>query len=180
MNKFVISFLLFCFMAFGLTSCQIYGLTSGVELLSKEDQQKVISTNNPIDSLTADGNVYVVSIPQIKDYIAKSDTLLVYHWVPGCTASQCVLPSFIEHYCDSHDYKCLLLLISFTSTNCFSIYDAKHSPLIMPDFSIYGTKYKSKYYSLFNVDMTGRDDYDIWLFANGKYVKSLKVENLVP
>lgn len=162
-----------------MTSCQIYGLTTGINLLSEQDRQKVENTTLPIDSLTADGKVHIVSMEQIKDYIACSDTVLVYTWVPGCTSDQCTLPSVIEQYCDRRHYKCLMLLISFTSADCFSLYDARHTPLIMPDFSQYGTKYKSKYYPLFTQDMIGKDhDYDIWLFQNGKFLQSVRLEEL--
>ena len=50
-----------------MTSCQIYGLTTGINLLSEQDRQKVEDTTLPIDSLTADGKVHIVSMEQIKD-----------------------------------------------------------------------------------------------------------------
>ena len=173
---------LWCSLIIGLlTSCQIqiYGLTTGVELLTQEERQKVVSTTLPIDSLTADGKVYVVSVDKIKEYTSGGDTVLVYTWVPGCTSEQCTLPSAIERYCQRQNYKCLFLLISITSTDCFAAFDAQHTPLIMPDFSPYGTKYKWKYYPLFTQDMIGKEhDYDIWLFADGRYLKSVRLEEL--
>lgn len=178
MNKATI-LLFYCLIALVYSSCQIYGITTGINLLSQQDKQRVVYSNVSIDSLYSDGNVHIVSIDRIKEYTQKDDTIVVYTWVPGCSSDQCVLPSAIEDYCQQRHFKCLILLVSFTSTNCFSLYDAKETPLIMPDFSIYNTKYKSKYYPLFNKEMVGNErDYDIWIFAGGRYLKSVRLEEL--
>ena len=163
-------------MAIGLNSCQIYGLTTGLNLLPDDERAKVIESTAPIDSLTADGLCHIVSVQQIKDFIANGDTVVAYTWVPGCTSDQCIPPSFIERICDDRGYKLLLLLPGFGPTS-FTINDARHTPLLLPNYSIYGSKYRWKYLPRFNMDMTGRDDYDFWMFANGQYIKSLRIED---
>ena len=177
MRRILLATFILGLMAIGLNSCIIYGLTTGIDLLPDDERAKVIASDAPIDSLTADGNVHIVSIQRIKDFIARGDTVIAYSWVPGCSSDQCVPPSFIERICDEHGYKLLLLITDFCSTS-FTINDARHTPLIMPDFSIYGSKYTWKYLPRFNMDMVGReDDYDNWMFAGGRYIKSLRIED---
>lgn len=166
-------------LAWGLTSCQIYGVTNGIGQLPKEYRERLVETDAPIDSLIADGNIYIVSVDRIKEFLANNDTVLMYSWVPGCSSSQCVLPSFIERYCDVHNYKCLIWYSYLCGSESFTMYDAQHVPCLLPDFSIYGSKYHWKYFKRFCNDMIGLDWSETnWLFAGGKYVKSLRVEDM--
>ena len=66
MKKLVSISLLTCL---ALVSCQISGLTSGYNHLSKQQKEKIIDYNGKIDNISDFTNVYNVTVEQVKEYL---------------------------------------------------------------------------------------------------------------
>lgn len=84
------------------TSCAIVNsMKSGYVKNNPDDF--MVEYSGDLDSLVYDGKVYVITMEQLKEHLAKHDTSLVYAWSPYCHGSACCYPPMFEDYCKNHN-----------------------------------------------------------------------------
>lgn len=157
---------------FGFTSCVING--SGYDLLSKEDRMKVKTCVDPIDSLNADGNIYMITAQQLKDCLVGRDWAVVYDWAPWCSAEACVLPSDAEDICKDAGYDFFFVSETYDETGRAA---GVKSPVLVINREYYNTDNYKRYRRLFLEELTGKSikslGYGRFLvFRHGEYVRS--------
>lgn len=171
MKKLVSISLLTCLV---LVSCQISGLTSGYNHLSKQQKEKIIDYNGKIDNISDFTNVYNVTVEQVKEYLSNHNNVIIYDYTPFCKSSFCLPLNTLEDICKKNNTD--LLVIS-------NIYDdiflgvTNNFPILMIKTSVYNTKSRAKYIYKFYQSLIGLNQKEIvyasyHYFQNGTYIKS--------
>ena len=173
LNKFIRS-VLFLMVGVILTSCiEVNG--SGYSDLSESEKQHVKNCEAPLDSIRNDGNLYKVTLKQVRDYIKGHKEVVVYEYLPFCQGDNGILPSDIKKICDKRNMH--LVVISSVYDGIFPIPLGNTFPLFVIDNSVYQTDnyqtYSEQFYkSLTNSDSEDRKISSFHYFSNGKYVRS--------
>ena len=162
-----------------LTSCQISGLTSGYNHLTRAEKEKVIKLEGDIDAILDFSKVYTISIKQVKQYIATHEKVLLYDYTPYCHSANCVSPTALVSQCKDKGIDVLVI------SNIYDdIFKQRHTafPMLMIDTKSFSTKWRWKYTDLFYVPLIGHTAKELnyagfHYFENGTYVKSFKNPN---
>lgn len=175
-----------------LPSCliQVGGIHTSYSYLTDGQKKHVVPTSLPIDSLRFDGNIYVVGIEQVKDFIAAHDTAEVFFWNAGCGLT-CMVPSMMEEVAAAHGSVPCILLDEFDWMRMPSVGTIR-TPLLFIDVRRYGTDRQSKYLPAIKKDLSGLPDWDSaadslmlevgrsLLFRRGQFVPFAERERFVP
>ena len=165
------------FIVFGtlLASCmEING--SGYSSLTESDKQHVKKFTSTLGTLQNDGNLYQVTVEQVKEYIEKERNVLVYEFLPFCSGESGRSPMEVKVYCDGKDFKCLV--IASVYDGIFPIPTSNTFPMLVIDHQVYGTDNYQEYSNKFYQQLTGSNDESrkessFHLFSKGKYEHSL-------
>lgn len=158
-----------------LSSCiEING--SGYSILSDEDKKHVIICNQPLDSLTNNGNLYAINTKQVKEYLQNKHRVIVYEYLPFCSGESGTNPQTIYEICKQKAMD--LLVVSSVYDGILPISQNIEFPIFVIDFNPYHTdnyqKYSEEFYKcLTNDDSEDRKYSSYHLFEEGKYIKSL-------
>lgn len=149
---------------------------SGYSSLTESEKQHVKKCTSAPDALQNDGNLYQVTVEQVKEYIEKEQNVLVYEYLPFCSGESGRSPMEVKGYCDEKELKCLV--ITSVYDGIFPIPTSNTFPMLAIDHQVYGTDNYQKYSNLFYQQLTGSDEESrkvssFHLFRNGKYVRSL-------
>nr|WP_309569048.1 hypothetical protein [Hoylesella timonensis] len=106
MKKLVSISLLTCL---ALVSCQISGLTSGYNHLSKQQKEKIIDYNGKIDNISDFTNVYNVTVEQVKEYLSNHNNVIIYDYTPFCKSSFCLPLNTLEDICKKNNTDLLVI-----------------------------------------------------------------------
>lgn len=171
MKKIFSIFLLICLV---LISCQISGLTSGYNHLSKQQKEKIIDYNGKIDNISDFTNVYNVTVEQVKEYLLSHKKVIVYNYTPFCKSSLCISPIYLRELCKMKRID--VLIISNIYDDIF-MYISKKYPMLAINTKEYKTKYRGKYTECFYFSLTGHTHKELnyanyHYFQNGTYIKS--------
>ena len=162
-----------------LASCSlinVVGYTSGIKKLNENQKARVVNAIKPIEELPRDKCIYIVGEDQLRDYIQKQENCIVYEWISQCPYNS--LPLTVERYCDSLGIVPIFLLSSFSSES-FTNYNAKHSPLLFIDTTPYKTDVAYKYMEKLRSHLTGVPEsfpFLYWKFKQGNFVGFLESE----
>lgn len=171
MKHTIVSTLFSCLV---LTSCQISGLTTGYNLLSQQQKERVVNYKGSIDSISDYSCVYNITAEQVKDYVSTHKKVLVYDYTPFCKAPSCIAPNLLLNSCKRKGID--LLVVANIYDEIFLHVD-KGFPMLMMDATAYNTKWRWKYDNRFIYALIGRlpkevRDASYHYFNNGKYIGS--------
>ncbi len=157
-----------------LTSCiEVNG--SGYSDLSESEKQKVKECEAPLDSVKNDGNLYKVTVRQVRECIKGYKEAIVYEYLPFCSGDNCRPLAEIKQICDKRNIH--LVVISSVYDGIFPISSSNTFPLFVIDNNVYHTDNYQTYGEQFYKNLTGSDSEDrkvssFHYFRNGKYVCS--------
>ncbi len=157
-----------------LTSCiKVNG--SGYSDLSESEKQHVKSCKLPLDSVKNDGNLYMVTVNQVNNYIRSHKEVIVYEYLPFCSGENGRPPMEVKQVCDKRNI--YLVVISSVYDDIFPIPLSNTFPLFVIDNNAYHTDNYQTFGELFYKNLTGSDSEDrkvnsFHYFRNGKYVCS--------
>ena len=157
-----------------LTSCiEVNG--SGYSDLSESEKRHVKKCEAPLDSIKNDGNLYQVTVRQVKGCINGYKETIVYEYLPFCSGDNGIPPTEIKRTCDKRNIH--LVVISSVYDGIFPIPLDNTFPLFVIDNSVYHTDNYQTYGEQFYKSLTGSDSEDrktnaFHYFRNGKYVNS--------
>lgn len=159
-----------------LNSCQISGLTSGYNHLSREERGKIVNYKGKIDSISDYSLVYTITAEQVKDYILTHQRVIVYNYTPFCKSSFCISPTTLVGFYKAKGIN--VLVISNLYDDIFKGI-GKDFPMLMINTINYNTKWRGKYTDAFYFSLIGfthkEIDYAIYhYFFNGAYIKSFQ------
>lgn len=148
---------------------------SGYSDLSESEKLYVKSCRTSLDSIRNDGNLYKVTVSQVKDYIRKSKEVVVYEYLPFCSGESGRTPKEVKKVCDKRNIH--LVVISSVFDGIFPIPSSNTFPLFVIDNNVYHTDNYQTYSERFYKSLTGCDNEDrkqrsFHYFRNGKYVCS--------
>mgnify|MGYP004540130357 CR=1 FL=1 len=173
LNRVILS-VLFLTAGVILTSCiEVNG--SGYSDLSESEKRHVKKCEAPLDSIKNDGNLYKVTVRQVKDYVNRYKNVIVYEYLPFCSGDNGISPTKIKRTCDKR--KIHLVVISSVYDGIFPIPLDNTFQLFVIDNSVYHTDNYQTYGEQFYKSLTGSDSEDrktnsFHYFCNGKYVCS--------
>lgn len=149
---------------------------SGYSRLTTEEKSHIKVCTEPLDSISNDGNLYTVKVEQVKEYVQSKPKVLVYEYLPFCSASR--NPAEVKEYCGKNGFD--LVVISSVYDGLLPIPRAFTFPIFVIDLTPYDTdnyqKYGEEFYSaLTDDDSENRQISPCHLFLNGKYVKSFSL-----
>lgn len=156
------------------TSCVING--SGYSELTESEKQHVKKCTCDLGALRNDGNLYQVTVEQMKVYIQKERNVLVYEFLPFCSGESGRSPMEVQGYSEEKGLKCLV--VASVYDGIFPIPATYTFPMLVIDHQAFGTDNYQEYGDQFYRQLTGTDDPSrkdgtFHLFRNGKYVRSL-------
>lgn len=157
-----------------LASCiEING--SGYSSLSESDKKHIRSCSCLLDSVNNDGNLYKVTVNQVKDFVRKHNMVLVYEYLPFCSGENGRPPAEIKQVCDQKNIR--LIVVSSVYDGIFPIPSTNTFPLYVIDNSVYDTDNYQTYGEKFYRDLTGADEEirkvnSYHYFLKGKYIRS--------
>ena len=148
---------------------------SGYSDLSESEKQHVIRCTDPLDSIKNDGNLYQVTVKQVRECINGHTEVIVYEYLPFCSGNSVMSPARIKQSCDKRNIH--LVVISSVYDGIFPIPSANHFPLFVIDNSVYHTDNYQTYGELFYKSLTGSEEENRQIssfhyFHNGEYVCS--------
>ena len=154
------------------TCIQING--SGYDSLSPENKAHVKVCDRPMSEISYDGNVYQVTVDQVKELTEHVPELLVYEYLPFCNAPSCVPPSQVLKFCKRKGLS--LCVISDVYDGLFDL-QQKIIPIFVINHTVYGTDDYQEYSRHFYDELTGiplaeREYHTYHYFKNGQYVCS--------
>ena len=100
-----------------LSSCIRMG-DNGYQQLSDSQKSKIVTCTSPIDSLCYDGNIYLVSIEQMREHVNRHKTLVIYEFGAYCHGDNCISPQMAESICRKKamiSVCCLTVMIIYCS-----------------------------------------------------------------
>lgn len=157
-----------------LVSCiEING--SGYSSLSELDKRHIRSCSCLLDSVNNDGNLYKVTVNQVKDFVRRNDKVLVYEYLPFCSGENGRSPAEIKQICDQKNIQ--LIVVSSVYDGIFPISSTNTFPLFVIDNGVYHTDNYQTYGEKFYKDLTGSDEQrrkvnSYHYFQEGKYIRS--------
>lgn len=161
-----------------ISSCiEING--SGYLRLTAEEKSHIKVCTSPLDCVSNDGNLYTVTVEQVKEYVKNKPKVLVYSYLPFCPASQ--NPAEVKEYCDKNGFDFLVIssvydgLLPVPRTFTFPVFVIDLTPYETDNFQKYGDEF---YSALTNDDSENRQISSCHLFQNGIYVKSFSLGNV--
>lgn len=157
-----------------LTSCTVSGLTTGYNLLSKQQKERVVDYRGSIDSISDYSYVYAITVEQVKDYISKHKKVLVYDYTPFCKTPSCIVPNLVINSCKSKGIDVLVIANIYDG---IFLYVDKGFPMLMINAKELGTNWRWKYTNQFYYSLTSRmlkeaNYASFHYFNNGTYVGS--------
>lgn len=159
-----------------VSSCVISNYDSGYRWLSPAEKAKIRICNKAIDSLTNDGNVYLVNASQVEKYLSDKRYVVLYECRPYCRSEECITGKVAEEECHEHGLGFCLVATSFPGI--FSKTAGMKAPVLMTDTNGQKSDKHDNYINRFFVPLIGeiynsKDFYQCFhLFYNGKYVKT--------
>lgn len=174
MNKVLHSFLFLLTGVLCASCIEING--SGYSDLTETEKQHVKKCTSDLGALQNDGNLYQITVKQVKEYIRKERNVVVYEYLPFCSGESGRSPMEVKAYCDEKELKCLV--ISSVYDGIFPIPTTNTFPMLVIDHQVYGTDNYQEYSNQFYQQLTGsnedsRMESSFHLFSNGKYVRSI-------
>lgn len=177
MKYFILS-LLIC----SLTACiSVKGLYSGYNKLSPDEKKLTVDYTGKVEELGASDSIYRISARQLREYIQYHENVIVYEYLPYCSAEDCVNPLELERYCKDRNYK--LCIVTSVYDGIFGL-KGLSVPVLAINNDYYGTNLQIKYTRRFYDELTGTDfrkrgDGRFHYFQKGKFVRTIgKVEDL--
>lgn len=157
-----------------LSSCIRMG-DNGYQQLSDSQKSKIVTCTSPIDSLCYDGNIYLVSIEQMREHVNRHKTLVIYEFGAYCHGDNCISPQMAESICREKGYDFCLLLDGYDYLLQFP---ATKVPVLAPNPSSYGLKPTKSCIERMLRELSGnklgKDDYGrFYVFEGGQYVSNL-------
>lgn len=151
--------------------------SSGYSDLSETEKQHVRACTVPLDSVTNDGNLYKVTVGQVRDYIRRNKEVIVYEWLPFCSGSNGRPPMEVKRACDRRHIP--LVVISSVYDGVFPIPATNAFPLFVIDNAAYNTDNYQTYGEAFYKALTGSDSEErqvnsFHYFHDGRYVRSFE------
>ena len=168
------TFVILCLLFPSCGMIVVHGFNSGYNLLTDEEKERVIRCDCPIEELENDGNVYVVDTAQMRAYLQRHDSVMVYDWSPGCPADHCISLPLFESLCKSHGVTSCIVQ-EYMRFDSLPSRDKVASPILFIDKSMYDTDRCDKYTDRFYGQLTGttmkeRGYGRFHLFVKGGYV----------
>ena len=165
------------------TSCVITntpGFYNGYKKLTTEDKNKImfLDDNARLDTLKNSGQIVALTGKHLREYASTVDTLVVYRWGPNCSAAECISISACEAYCNSKNYK-MVVVSEYYDIPKMTVQNYGELPLLIPNHIYYKKYYANGLNDLFIEDLLnvkkldGDDRYNRFLILNkGKFVAS--------
>ena len=169
----VCRYLLILSTVFLLVSCITFN-DSGYDRLSDEEKKHVKVCDVPMSQIQYDGNIYQVNVGQVKNYMQDIPHLIVYEYLPFCSAPSCVPPMHVLMFCKKKGLR--LCLISSVYDGLFQL-QQRTIPLFVIDHTLYGTDNYQHYSRQFYDTLTGvseeeREYHSYHYFKYGRYICS--------
>lgn len=156
-----------------LSGCA-HGRTSGYDRLSDEDKARIRPCTRPMSQIVYDGNIYQVTVSQVREYMRDIPDLIVYEYFPLCSISSCVSPTHVLKFCKK---KGLRLCVISSVYDGLLLLQQNVLPMFAIDPMVYGTDDYQVYTTKFYDELTGvneeiRGPSLYHYFKNGTYVCS--------
>ena len=120
-----------------LTSCVITFPGTRYKHLSEDQKKRVIACNTPIDSLTNDGNVYLVTINQMQKFLESQYKVLIYEYASFCQSDYCVNPAVVENECTRAGIQFCIVSVSYEDVFNISV---QNTPILAIEPTSLGKK----------------------------------------
>ena len=127
--------------------------SSGYESLTAVQKDNVVKCTVPIGDLDNDGKVYQITVAQLKGFLSKQDSVIVYEYLPFCDSKNCVSPALAEEVCANKGYA--FCLVASTYDGLLGNHALRH-PILVIDFTPYHTNNYKKYGRAFYDELTGK------------------------
>lgn len=179
--KLIITLLILNF----LNSCVITntpGFHNGYKKLTQEEKSKIILLNSDskLDTLTNNGQIVAVNGTQLREYAMDIDTLIVYQWGPNCSSDACILISACQEYCNSKNYK-LVVISQYYDIEKMEAQNNADLPILIPNHIFYKKYYANSLNNMFFEDLlNGQEQVDdekynrFLFFKKGTFIGSKK------
>jgi hypothetical protein len=133
------------------TSCQIYGITNDYKKLSEAEKSHIKEFNG--FNNTEPKSIYEINGIQLKEELKNNKKSIIYTFINGC-GPDCFRIEYMENYAKENNYNLYLVMNGYSRLNqtleqYFTI------PLYSVDAEYYGTKFSSKYSTMFKNEIAG-------------------------
>ena len=154
-----------------LTSCVITFPGTRYKHLTEDQKKRVVLCKAPIDSLTNDGKVYLVTIEQMQKFLNSKNRVLIYEYASFCQSEHCVNPAVIENECAKVGVKFCIVSVSYE--DIFNI-PVLNTPILAIEPTILGKKIGKDCSKVFFDKLTGttwktRGYGRYYYYVNGEY-----------
>jgi len=137
---------------FAITSCVVIFPSTRYENLTEDQKNRVVVCHSPIDSLTNDGNVYLVTIHQLQEFLESQDKVLIYEYASFCQSENSVDPSIVERACTKAGVRFCLVSVSYEGIFSTSV---QNTPILAIEPTILGRKINKDCSKVFFDTLTG-------------------------
>jgi hypothetical protein len=135
-----------------LTSCVVTFPGTRYKHLTEDQKKRVVVCNAPIDSLTNDGNVYLVTIEQMQKFLKSKDRVLIYEYASFCQSDYCLNPAAIENECTKAGVQCCIVSVSYEDVFNISV---RNTPILAIEPTTLGKKIGKDCSKVFFDKLTG-------------------------
>ena len=135
-----------------LTSCIITFPGTRYKHLTEDQKKKVVVCNAPIDSLTNDGNVYMVTIDQIQKFLKTNNRVLIYEYASFCQSDNCLNPAVVENECIKEGIRFCIVSVSYEDIFNISV---QNTPILAIEPTALGKKIGKDCSKVFFDKLTG-------------------------
>ena len=118
-----------------LTSCVITYPGRRYKHLTEDQKKRVVVCSAPIDSLTNDGKVYLVTIEQMQEFLKSKNRVLIYEYASFCQSDYCVNPAVIENECTKAGVRYCIVSVSYEDIFNISV---QNTPILAIEPTILG------------------------------------------
>lgn len=142
--------------AASIHSCGMISINdSGYKRLSENEKARVKKCTTAIDSLTADGNIYQITVAQMREYLSHRNNVIIYQYATYCHSTFCINPIAAQQICREHGYEFCLLIDTYDYLERIPAMDV---PILAIDQTPYNTDKTPKYCDGFFDALTGVTD----------------------
>ncbi len=158
MNKLILGLLISLFAASCKVITETPGFYVGYERLSEKEIEQVVFVN-PQETITDrenDQKIYAINGKQLREFISKSDTSVVYIWAPKCHSSVCISLLSCQKYCSDNNYD-LVVVAEYYDMEMMELQNHSKSPIFIANHQYYNKRYCPKLTKLFLKELLGPD-----------------------
>jgi hypothetical protein len=155
------------------------GFNSGYNKLKEEDKKNIIflEKDEKISDMIVPGMIYAIQSEQLRDFIAKYDSCVIYFWSAHCSGTSCVSPAMCQKYCDKNNYQLIIIAEYYAVPEMYNIMPLLTMPLFTINTNYYQTNYCNLYIKRFKRELLKNktcNKFDRYLiFTKGEFSRSV-------